>query len=60
MMSSRLFEEVRTKLGLVYYINTVAASDTDSGCLVTQAGVDNKNVEKAIETILKEYKKFLK
>jgi len=58
MMSSRLFEEVRTKLGLVYYINTIAASGTDSGYLVTQAGVDNKNVEKAIATILKEYKKI--
>ncbi|MFH1401541.1 MAG: pitrilysin family protein [Parcubacteria group bacterium] len=58
MMSSRLFEEVRTKLGLVYYISCLAASDTDSGCLVTQAGVDNKNVGKAISTILKEYKKI--
>ncbi len=58
MMSSRLFEEVRTKLGLVYYISCQASADTDSGCLVTQAGVDNKNVEKAIATILKEYKKI--
>jgi predicted Zn-dependent peptidase len=58
MMSSRLFEEVRNKLSLVYYINTSVSSDPDTGYLVTQAGVDNKNVEKAIATILKEYKKI--
>jgi len=58
MMSSRLFEEIRTKLGLAYYIHTEASTDTDSGCLVTQAGIDNQNVERAIEVILKEYKKI--
>jgi predicted Zn-dependent peptidase len=58
MLSSRLFEEIRTKLGLVYYISTSVSSDPDTGYLVTQAGVDNKNVEKAITTILREYKKI--
>jgi len=56
MMSSRLFEEIRTKLGIAYYIQTAVSSDPDTGYLVTQAGVDNKNIEKAISTILKEYK----
>jgi len=60
MMSSRLFEEIRTKLGIAYYIQTAVSVDTDSGYLVTQAGIDNKNVEKAILTILKEYKKISK
>jgi len=58
MMSSRLFMEVREKLGIAYYINTSVESDSDTGYLVTQAGVDNKNVDKAISTILKEYKKI--
>lgn len=58
MMSSRLFVEIREKLGIVYYIKTNIDSDPDTGFLVTQAGVDNKNVEKAISTILKEYKKI--
>lgn len=58
MMSSRLFMEVREKLGIAYYIKTSFESDSDTGCLVTQAGVDNKNVDKAILTILKEYKKI--
>ena len=58
MMSSRLFIEVREKLGIAYYIKTSAEADPDTGYLLTQAGVNNKNIEKAILTILKEYKKI--
>lgn len=58
MMSSRLFVELREKLGLCYYIKTESSSDPDVGFLATQAGVDNKNIEKAISAILKEYKKI--
>ena len=58
MMSSRLFIEVREKLGLAYYIKTDAEADSDTGFLATRAGADNKNVEKAISTILKEYRKI--
>jgi len=58
MMSSRLFVEIREKLGIAYYIKTIIDSDPDTGCLVTQAGVDNRKVDKAISTILKEYKKI--
>ncbi len=58
MMSSRLFIAVREKLGIAYYIKTNIASNPDTGYLVTQAGVDNKNIEKAISTILKEYKRI--
>lgn len=58
MMSSRLFIEIREKLGIAYYIKTSADSNPDTGYLVTQAGVDNKKIDKAIVTILKEYKKI--
>ena len=58
MMSSRLFMEVREKLGLAYYIKTNVDSNPDTGYLVTQAGVDNKNAEKAVATIVKEYRKI--
>jgi len=58
MMSSRLFLEIRQKLGIAYYIKTNDYSDPDTGCLVTQAGIDNKNVERAISIILREYKKI--
>jgi len=57
-MSSRLFEEIRSKLGIAYYINTSSETNPDTGFLFTQAGLDNKNVEKGILTILKEYKKI--
>ena len=58
MMSSRLFTEVREKLGAAYHIRTGADLDPDTGYLVTQAGVDSKKIDKVISTILKEYKKI--
>jgi len=58
MMSNRLFTEVREKLGLAYYISTEIDASTDTGFLVTNAGVDNTRVGKSIATILKEYKKI--
>jgi len=58
MMSSRLFEEIRSKLGIAYYIQTVNETNPDTGFIFTQAGLDNKNIEKGILTILKEYKKI--
>jgi len=58
MMSSRLFEKIRAELGIAYYINTNSEANPDTGFLFTQTGIDNKNVEKGILTILKEYKKI--
>jgi predicted Zn-dependent peptidase len=58
MMSSRLFSSVREKLSLCYYIRTSASLDPDAGFLMTQAGVDNLRVEKAVEAVLKEYSKI--
>jgi predicted Zn-dependent peptidase len=55
-MSSRLFIKVRERNGLAYYIHTSADSSTDAGYLVTQAGIDHKNLEKSVELILEEYK----
>ena len=57
-MSSRLFQEVRERQGLAYYIRTAVDSNTDNGYLVTQAGVANEKAEKAVKTILNEYKKI--
>jgi predicted Zn-dependent peptidase len=58
MMSSRLFEEIRSKLGIAYYVGTSANSDPDTGSLSTRAGVDNNKIDLAITTVLKEYKKI--
>ena len=57
-MSSRLWISVRERQGLAYYVGTSIDTDTDTGSLVTRAGVDNKKVDKAIKTILDEYKKI--
>lgn len=58
MFSSRLFVEVREKLGIAYDINTNSDSDPDTGYLMTSAGVPHEKVEKAITTILREYHKL--
>jgi len=60
MMSSRMFIEIREKMGAAYYVRTYNSSDTDTGALATFAGVDNNKINKVIETILKEYKKLCK
>jgi predicted Zn-dependent peptidase len=60
MMSSRLFVEIREKMGLAYYISASGSADQDTGELVTQAGVQNQKLEKGIAAILKEYKKISK
>jgi len=58
MMSSRLFTEIRNKLGIAYYVRTIAEANPDTGYLVSLAGIDNRKVDKAVSTILKEYKKL--
>ena len=57
-MSARLSVEVRQKRGLAYYVSTSLGEYTDSGYLVTQAGVDNSRLDEALITILNEYKKI--
>ncbi len=57
MMSSRLFKKIRQELGLAYYISCSSSSDPETGYLVAQAGVDNRNAKKAVSAILKEYSK---
>lgn len=58
MMSSRLFVEVREKLGLAYDISTTSEGDPDTGYVLTDGGIKNGSAEKAIQVILKEYKKL--
>ncbi|EKE22235.1 MAG: hypothetical protein ACD_7C00018G0008 [uncultured bacterium] len=57
-MSSRLFINVRERQGLAYYVHTGTESYQEAGYLATSAGVEHKNLIKAVETILKEYKKI--
>ncbi len=53
-MSSRLFTEIRDKLGLAYSIHSYAEYFLDTGSLTVSAGVDNKNLKVAVRAILEE------
>jgi predicted Zn-dependent peptidase len=53
-MSSRLFTEIRDKLGLAYSIQSYAEHFLDTGAMTVSAGVDAKNLPVAIGAILAE------
>jgi predicted Zn-dependent peptidase len=53
-MSSRLFTEIRDKLGLAYSIQSYPEHFLDTGAMAISAGVDNKNLAVAIKAILVE------
>lgn len=55
-MSSRLFLNLRERNGLCYYVRTGSEQYSDTGYLVTQAGVPVTKIEQAIKIIVKEYK----
>ncbi|MDD3735165.1 MAG: pitrilysin family protein [Candidatus Pacebacteria bacterium] len=55
-MSSRLFQEIREKNGLAYYVKTLVETNPDTGYLTTNIGVDYQNTSKAVDIILNEYK----
>lgn len=57
-MSSRLFIEVRERRGLAYRVSTGVESYADCGYVATVAGIEHKNLELVVKTILNEYKKI--
>lgn len=57
-MSSRMFTEIRERLGLAYAVSSAHESYSNRGYLVTYAGVAHENVEKTIRAILGEYKRL--
>ena len=57
-MSSRLFNEVREKRGLAYYVSSGSDLYSDTGSFVTWAGVDPKKIKDAISIILQEHSKI--
>jgi predicted Zn-dependent peptidase len=57
-MSSRLFLEVRERRGLAYYVYALNSSYTDTGTLVSQAGVDLKRADEAVGVIAQEFKRL--
>ena len=59
-MSSRLFTEIRDKLGLAYSIQSYVEHFLDTGSITISAGVDTKNLRVAIKAILEELSKLKK
>lgn len=53
-MSSRLFTEIRDKLGLAYNIHSYVEHFMDSGAITVYAGVEPKNLPAAITAILEQ------
>jgi predicted Zn-dependent peptidase len=53
-MGSRLFSEIRDKLGLAYSIHSYAEHLLDSGSVVVSAGVEPKNLVTVIKAILEQ------
>lgn len=57
-MSSRLFIEIRDKLGLAYSIQSFSEHFLDTGAMMISAGVDTRNLKVAVTAILKELAKL--
>ncbi len=59
-MSSRLFQEIREKRGLVYSVYTYLNLCRDAGSLVVYAGTSPEETGKVVSLLLKEFKRLHK
>ena len=57
-MSSRLFQKVRTEMGLGYYVRASNDTFTDHGIFAASAGVVNERAKEAVSAILVEFRKL--
>jgi predicted Zn-dependent peptidase len=57
-MSSRLFAEIRDKMGLAYGISSYVEHFLDSGSLTVAASVDPSNLNKAVKAIIEQLHLF--
>ena len=57
-MSSRLFNEIREKRGLAYYVRSSADGYHDAGSFAISTGANNANAKEAVKVILDELKKL--
>lgn len=55
--SSRLFNEIREKRGLAYYVRTMPQHYLDNGTFTTFSGLNKEKIEEAIKVILDEHRK---
>ncbi len=57
-MSSRLFTEIRERLGLAYSIHSYVEHYLDSGAVTVYAGVEPKNLKTAVRAILEQFQQL--
>jgi predicted Zn-dependent peptidase len=57
-MSSRLFQNVREKQGLVYSIFSELNPFRDTGCLSVYAGTSRESAPKVVQSVLREFRDF--
>jgi predicted Zn-dependent peptidase len=57
-MSSRLFQNVREKQGLVYSIFSELNPFKDTGCLSVYAGTSRESATKVVKAVVEEFRKF--
>ena len=57
-MSSRLFDEIREKRGLAYYVRSSSDHYSDCGSFVSTAGIDPKRINDAVLVMMEEYRKI--
>jgi predicted Zn-dependent peptidase len=57
-MSSRLFQNVREKQGLVYSIFSELNPFRDTGCLSVYAGTSRESAPKVVQSVLAEFRNF--
>ena len=53
-----IFDEIRSKRGLAYQVGVQNENEIDYGTFAVFAGLDKKNIEKAKEIILQQFKKL--
>jgi predicted Zn-dependent peptidase len=58
-MSSRLFERIREKMGVGYYVRAYHDTSTDHGVLEVATGIANERVAEVITAILEECKRMI-
>jgi predicted Zn-dependent peptidase len=59
-MSSRLFQNIREKQGLVYSIFSELNPFRDTGCLAIYAGTSREAVPKVVQSVISEFKQLKK
>jgi predicted Zn-dependent peptidase len=58
-MSSRLFERIREKMGVGYYVRAYHDTSTDHGALEIATGVTHERVYEVVEAILEECRRMI-